>query len=126
MLEAAGSLLEQVRADFDAQAFHRALERIWQVVGEANRYFTAQEPWKLRKTDVERMNTVLYVTAEVLRIVAILTQPVMPASMGKLLDLLSVAPENRVFAHLGQSLVAGVALPAPAPIFPRYEEPKEA
>ncbi|MFW0182549.1 methionine--tRNA ligase [Rothia sp. CCM 9417] len=126
MLEAAGALLEQVRADFDAQAFHRALERIWQVVGQANRYFTAQEPWKLRKTDPERMNTVLYVTAEVLRIVATLTQPVMPTSMGKLLDLLAVAPENRSFRDLDRALVAGTVLPAPAPIFPRYEEPKDA
>lgn len=33
-----------VRADFDELAFHKALERIWQVVGEANRYFTSQEP----------------------------------------------------------------------------------
>lgn len=126
MLEAAGALLEQVRADFDILAFHRALERIWQVVGEANRYFTAQEPWKLRKTDPERMNTVLYVTAEVLRIVATLTQPVMPTSMGKLLDLLAVAPENRSFRDLDRALVAGTVLPAPAPIFPRYEDPKEA
>ncbi|MFW0168883.1 methionine--tRNA ligase [Rothia sp. P4278] len=126
MLEAAGALLEQVRADFDILAFHRALERIWQVVGQANRYFTAQEPWKLRKTDPERMNTVLYVTAEVLRIVATLTQPVMPTSMGKLLDLLAVAPENRSFRDLDRALVAGTVLPAPAPIFPRYEEPKDA
>ena len=126
MLEKAAALYEPVRSDFDEQAFHRALERIWQVVGEANRYFTAQEPWKLRKTDLERMNTVLYVTAEVLRIVATLTQPVMPTSMGKLLDLLAVAPENRVFAALNQALVPGTELPAPAPIFPRYEEPKSA
>lgn len=126
MLEMAASLYEPVRADFDEQAFHRALERIWQVVGEANRYFTAQEPWKLRKTDLERMNTVLYVTAEVLRIVATLTQPVMPTSMGKMLDLLAVAPENRLFVALDRALEPGTELPARAPIFPRYEEPKSA
>lgn len=125
MLDMANALYEPVRADFDELAFHKALERIWQVVGEANRYFTSQEPWKLRKTDLERMNTVLYVTAEVLRIVATLTQPVMPTAMGKMLDLLAVSQDARNFAELGQALVPGTELPAPAPVFPRYEEPKE-
>ena len=80
----------------------------------------------LRKTDVERMNTVLYVTLEVLRIVAILIQPVMPGSAGKLLDVLGQPDgDARTFAALGTPLVPGTELPAPAPIFPKYEEPAE-
>lgn len=125
LLEAAEALYPQVRADFEDLAFHRALERIWQVVAEANRYFSAQEPWKLRKSDPARMETVLYVTAQVLRVVGLLTQPVMPTSMGKLLDLLALPPDQRTFAHLEAQLLPGTELPAPAPIFPRYEEPKE-
>ena len=66
------------------------LTEIWRVVGEANRYFASEEPWSRRKSDPARMETILYVTAEVLRIVAIMAQPFMPASMEKLLDLLSV------------------------------------
>jgi methionyl-tRNA synthetase len=64
------------------------------------------------------------VTAEVLRIVAILAQPVLPTSMKKLLDGLGVADDARDFAHVGEAhaLVSGAALPAPAPIFPRYVE----
>lgn len=124
MLDDVAGLLEPVRADFDQQAFHKALERIWHVIADCNRYFTAQEPWKLKKTDAERMNTVLYVTAETLRQVAILVQPVMPTSMGKMLDLLAVESDDRVFAQLAQPLVAGTELPQPQPVFPRYEEPK--
>ena len=44
------------------------------------------------------MATVLYVTAEVLRSVAILAQPFMPASTAKLLDLLAVPKDARDFA----------------------------
>lgn len=124
MLDATYSLYEPVRADFDELAFHKALERIWHVVADANRYFTAQEPWKLRKTDENRMKTVLYVTAEVIRVVATLVQPVMPGSMAKMLDLLAVSPDARQFAQLNKSLVPGTELPAPSGIFPRYEEPK--
>ena len=53
-------------------------EAVWSVVADANRYFAAQEPWALRKSDFARMETVLYVTAEVIRQVAILAQPAMP------------------------------------------------
>jgi methionyl-tRNA synthetase len=73
------------------------------------------------------MQTILYVTAEALRIIAIVTQPFMPASMAKLLDLLSVAPDARGFdqAEAAKALAPGAALPVPAPIFPRYVEAEE-
>jgi methionyl-tRNA synthetase len=80
----------------------------------------------LRKTDVERMNTVLYVTLEVLRIVAILVQPVMPKASAALLDTLGQPDgEARRFAAIATPLVPGTELPAPSPIFPKYEEPAE-
>ncbi len=53
-------------------ALHTMLAEIWRVVGDANRYFASEEPWVKRKTDPERFATVLYVTAEVLRAVAIM------------------------------------------------------
>lgn len=128
ILADAAALYEPVRADYDEQAFHRALERIWTVLADTNAYFAEQQPWALRKNgELERMGTVLYVTLEVVRQVAILMQPVMPASMAKLLDLLGVAEgDARQFTALGDALVAGTELPAPSPVFPRYEEPKEA
>ena len=105
-------------------AVHTTLAEIWAVVAEANRYFASQEPWVLRKTNPERMNTVLYVTAEVLRAVGILAQPFVPAAAAKLLDLLAVAPEGRGLVAVGPEhrLTAGMALPQPGPIFPRYLE----
>ena len=127
ILADAAALYEPVRADYDEQAFHRALERIWTVLADTNAYFAEQQPWALRKNgELERMGTVLYVTLEAVRQVAILMQPVMPASMAKLLGLLGVAEgDARQFTALGDALVAGTELPAPSPVFPRYEEPKE-
>jgi hypothetical protein len=52
-------------------------------------------------TDPARQGTVLYVTAEVIRQVAILTQPFIPTSSSKLLDLLGIPGEERDFAALG-------------------------
>ena len=84
-------LLAEVRAQHEDFAISRALDAIWKVVADANRYFAGQEPWALKKTDPARMETVLYVTAEVLRIVGILIQPYVPQSAAKLLDLLGVS-----------------------------------
>lgn len=124
MLAQAGDVVAEYRSAFEALAFHRGLESLWRVIASANRYFTAQEPWVLRKTDPERMATVLYVTAEVLRIVAVLVQPVMPGSMARLLEQLGQPEgEARMFSALGTRLAPGTVLPKPSGVFPRYEEP---
>jgi methionyl-tRNA synthetase len=124
ILAEARALLGTSREAMKDFALHTMLGDIWRVVAEANRYFASEEPWVKRKTDPARMASVLYVTAEVLRIVAILVQPVLPTAMQKLLDSLGVANDARDFAHVGEShaLTSGAALPAPAPIFPRYVE----
>jgi methionyl-tRNA synthetase len=128
ILTAADALPERARRAMEDYALHTVLADIWAVVADANRYFAAQEPWTLRKTDPARMASVLYVTAEVLRAVGILAQPFVPNAAARLLDLLAVAPERRMLAHVGEGnrLSPGTALPAPAPIFPRYVEPEEA
>ncbi|MBV8567744.1 MAG: methionine--tRNA ligase [Methylobacteriaceae bacterium] len=127
ILEAATGLVGAARAAMADFALHTVLADIWRVIGEANRYFAAEEPWTKRKTDPLRMATILYVTAEVLRRLAILAQPFMPASMGRLLDLLVVPGQVRLLSHADDAhrLAAGTALPPPQPIFPRYIEPAE-
>jgi methionyl-tRNA synthetase len=126
LLDAAKSLHAKLRAEFAEQAFHRALEALWQVVGDANRYVDEQAPWALRKTDPKRMETVLYVLAETLRHLAILVQPVVPQAAAKLLDQLAVPPERRDFAALAATpLAPGTALPKPVGVFPRYVEAAE-
>jgi len=122
LLDATHGLMAKLRADFAEQAFHRALETLWAVVADANRYVDAEAPWTLRKTDPARMNTVLYVLAEVIRQLAILAQPVVPAAMSKLLDQLAVPAEARSFAALGAPLKPGTKLPKPEGVFPRFVE----
>ena len=79
----------------DRQAFHDALEEIWRVVRDANRCVDEDAPWTLRKTEPAKMATVLYVLAETIRHLAIVLQPFMPDSCGKMLDQLSVAEDAR-------------------------------
>ncbi len=127
LLQTADALLETARRHFDDQAMHLALEAIWSTLAAANRYFSANEPWKLSKsddpTDRQRFAAVLYTTLEVVRIAALLVQPVMPTAAATLLDLLGQPADRRNFTEVEVRLAPGTALPAPAPdgVFPRYQ-----
>jgi methionyl-tRNA synthetase len=128
ILAQASAALDAARAEMEDYAPHLALGEIFRVIGEANRYFASEEPWAKKKTDPARMETVLYTTAETLRRIAIPLLAFIPASAAALLDLLGVAPDARDFAHARESdaLIEGAALPAPAPIFPRFVEEEAA
>ncbi|HEX4113684.1 MAG TPA: methionine--tRNA ligase, partial [Stellaceae bacterium] len=123
LLGAARGLLPKLRTEYAVPAYHRALDHLWGVVGDANRYVDEQAPWALRKTDPARCDTVLYVLAETIRHLAILIQPVMPTSAGKMLDQLALSASQRDFAALGaHPLATGTQLPKPEGVFPRYVE----
>jgi methionyl-tRNA synthetase len=123
LLDNVRALLETVRIHMADQSFHLALEAIWRVVGEANRYVDEQAPWALRRDDPARMRTVLYTLAETIRHLAILMQPIVPGSAAKLLDQLAVPAGSRDFGALAQApLTPGTVLPKPEGIFPRFVE----
>jgi methionyl-tRNA synthetase len=124
ILALADAMVGKAREAMKVQALHQVLGTVWTVVAEANRYFAGEAPWALAKTDPARQGTVLYVTAEVIRQVAILAQPFMPDAAAKLLDLLAVPKGERQFVSLGGAgrIAPGVMLPPPVAVFPRYVE----
>jgi methionyl-tRNA synthetase len=65
------------------------------------------------------MNTVLYVLAESIRHLGILTSPFLPNASEKILDQLSITPDQRMFKDLASPLVAGTTIPQPEGVFPR-------
>lgn len=101
---------------------HKALEAIWNAIFDANRYFADQAPWTVRKTDPARADTILYHTAEAVRVLAILTRWAMPEAADKLLDQLAQPADARDFAALDRPLQARLELPAPQGVFPRWVE----
>ncbi len=140
LLEVADSLIRTARLHMEDFAIHQYVATVFEAVARTNRYFASREPWKLAKSDPGEMRVVLYTTLEVLRIVAILLQPVMPSAMSKLLELLGASQNERSFRDIEVSLEnvpadnslwriraphrlqPGRALPPPSPIFPRYVE----
>jgi methionyl-tRNA synthetase len=127
-LASAAALREQAASAMAHQAIQRYVEVMVGMVVQANKYIDEQAPWVLRKTDFDRMQTVLYVIMEVLRHVAILYQPLIPESAGKILDQLSVPTDSRTFDHLTAThhIVPGTPIGQPVGIFPRIEVPDDA
>jgi methionyl-tRNA synthetase len=125
ILAQADGMIGLARTAMATQQIHQALNAVWAVVAEANRYFAGEAPWALAKTDPPRQRTVLYVTAEVIRQIAILAQFAMPGASARLLDSLGIPEGARAFAALGgaRRIRPGTVLPAPMPVFPRYVEP---
>lgn len=119
--KAYNGMLPAARKEMDSFKVNRAIEEIWRVVAEANAYIDEQAPWTLRKEDPARMQTVLYVLADVIRCLGLIVQPITPAAATKLLDQLKITEDNRFFTAISadHALKPGTPLDQPQGIFPR-------
>ncbi len=116
-------LPQRVGERLERLEFHAALEAIFEAVREANAHITREAPWALKKTDPARMALVLRELHDALRVFATLLQPVMPGTMARMLDQLGVPEGARSLAALAAPLPGGLALPAPAPLFQKIQNP---
>jgi methionyl-tRNA synthetase len=119
--------LDAAQKAMDEQLVHEATGAIIAALSSANNYFAGQEPWALKKTDPVRMATVLYITADTVRRLAIPMQAFVPASAARLLDQLAVPADERTLsdARNVNSLLAHTDLPVPQGVFARVERPAE-
>ena len=105
----------------------KAVAAVWTIVDRANAYLVEREPWKLAKdpANADELASVLYASAETLRIVAVLIQPLMPAAAQRLWDQLGLAGEvadQRVpKAVVWGGLPVGTATHKGDALFPRLE-----
>ncbi|HEY0034401.1 MAG TPA: methionine--tRNA ligase, partial [Devosia sp.] len=122
-----GQALQAAQKAMDEQLVHEAVGAIIAALSSANNYFAAQEPWALKKTDPERMATVLYRTADTVRRLAIPMLAFVPQSASRLLDQLGVPEEDRLLplAITRNRLVPGTELPLPQGVFARIERKAE-
>ncbi len=65
---------------FDTYQLHKAMEEVWSLLSDLNKFIVEQEPWVLAKDEAKRkeLETVLYIVAEAVRLVALVISPVMP------------------------------------------------
>ncbi len=113
----------EYRAHFDQHAVHAALERVFALVTACNQFIDTQKPWTVAKHPelADRLDAILYLLAEALRISAILLSPVLPSAARGIFDQLGLQGPLRIEdAHWGV-LPDGHTLSRPVPLFPRIE-----
>lgn len=115
---------------FESLALQQAVEAWLQAVFACNAYIDAQAPWTLRKTDPERMETVLATLYICIAQLAVAISPVIPASSAKLLDMLGIPVDLRNLEGIRSHWYSPLAesdykLAPPTPLFPRLELPAE-
>lgn len=113
----------------DEVAIHAAISSVWTLVDELNGYITSQEPWALAKAEANRrrLETVLYVCSEGLRILSVLLAPVIPKATAKLWAALTegklgeLADQPLSEAGTWGQLLPGINVSELEVLFPRIE-----
>jgi methionyl-tRNA synthetase len=115
---------------YDDLSLSQATEVWLNAVFACNAYVDAQAPWALKKTDPQRMETVLATLYICIAQLAVGISPVIPESAGKLLERMGIAPSlanfDGIASHWYSSLAeGGFRLEQPQGLFPRLEMPSE-
>jgi methionyl-tRNA synthetase len=125
------AITTEIPQGFESLALQQAVEAWLQAVFACNAYIDAQAPWTLRKTDPERMETVLATLYICIAQLAVAISPVIPASSTKLLNMLGIPDDLRNLEGIRSHWYSPLAesdyqIIAPTPLFPRLELPAEA
>ncbi|MEA3468619.1 MAG: methionine--tRNA ligase [Thermodesulfobacteriota bacterium] len=128
----AESVLATYLQTMNSFQFHRALQAVWELISQANKYIVSNEPWALVKDPerVDRLHTVLYNLLETLRLLTLLLQPVMPGTCRKMAAGLGLAEDNPLLTDLKNNggwglLEPGTGLQKMDALFPRVETKKK-
>ena len=126
--ETARKTIREFSTMFDQFQFSRALESAWGLVAAVDKYIVENEPWALgEKNDDEsraRLATVLYTSAEALRIATALAHPVMPEATAKIWEQMGLGDIQKLDLNTlawGQ-LKLGTKLGDVRPVFPRADK----
>jgi len=74
----------------DKQDLNNYIKKVVDFSFDANKYFNDLQPWALKKTNIERMNTILYTVVSLIKNISILLNPIIPISSDKILDIMNL------------------------------------
>ena len=104
----------------EEQKIDKSLKSVFELISETNSYINKQAPWILKKNNIERMNTVLFIALNIIRCSSLLLMPVIPSSSNKVLDILHIDQSERNFNYI-KLILKDIKIINPTPIFPRID-----
>jgi len=84
------SKIDELIDDMDKQDLNSYIKKVVEFSFSANKYFNDLEPWALKKTNINRMNTILYTIVTQIKNISILLSPIIPISSDKILDIMNL------------------------------------
>ena len=112
--------LSDLSLHVDNQEINIYIKKIWDVVASANKYFNDNKPWELKSTDKKRFESVLFVTAETIKQIAVMIYPIMPDTSKRILDFYNIDVNNITLEILSFNLI-NIKINEINPLFPRVE-----
>jgi methionyl-tRNA synthetase len=95
LIEGAKNLQALVEKEMETLQFSKALEAIWGLIAQANRYIEESKPWVLAKKERQKLSVKLYILAETIRLIALFIAPFMPETAQEIHKQLGISLEDK-------------------------------
>ena len=90
LIEQTEVLTKELRNDMDNQDLNNYIKSVINISFLTNKYINDEEPWKLKKTDIKKMNNILHTALEQIAKISILLNPIIPIATQKVLEALNI------------------------------------
>jgi methionyl-tRNA synthetase len=117
-----GRIRENVETSLEAYRFREALREAMNLARLGNKYLADAEPWKVIKTDPERVKTILWVALQITANLTIICEPFLPFSMDKLRGWLNFGSRGWDSAGDSALLKPGHSINKPGLLFEKIED----
>ncbi len=92
--------VQKLTALIDKQDLNNYIRKVIEYSFDSNKYFNDSEPWSLKKTNTDKMNSILYSIVEQIKNISILLLPIIPISANKILDVINVSQDLRIISQI--------------------------
>lgn len=113
---------DKIGAKIELYKFREAIQELMNLARLGNKYLTETEPWKIWKSDPERVKTIMNISLQISATLAILSEPFLPFTSTKLSDLLVMTEMNWSSAKSKELIKSGIELPKPDFLFTKIED----
>jgi len=100
LIEQTIELTRELRNEMDKQNLNNYIKSVVNISFLTNKYINDEEPWKLRKSSLEKMNNILHIALEQIAKISILLNPIIPDKTSKVLDALNINSDLRNLSFL--------------------------
>ena len=106
LIEQTKFLTRDLRKEMNNQNLNNYIKSVINISFLTNKYINDEEPWKLRKVNIEKMNNILHIALDQIAKISILLNPIIPIASTKVMDALNISTESKNLSFLdNQSII---------------------